>query len=349
MQRTIEQRYAIKFCVGLGKSGLETVEMIRQVYKDDTMSRTAIFNWHKQFKDGRQHVEDESRVGRPVTSKTDHNVQRVRNVLNSDRRLSVRMIADQVGIDKMTAHTIVTEELGMRRICAKLVPKVLTDDQKQRRVSVSEDLLQRVEEDPGFLDNVITGDESWFFEYDPETKRQSSEWHTTKSPRPKKARMSKSKVKVMLIVFFDVRGVVHSEFVPEGQTVNADFYLEVLKRLKQRVNRVRPTIAGNWKLHHDNAPSHTSSKVTAYLTQIGVPTIPQPPYSPDMAPADFFLFPKVKSALKGHHHGTISVVKQATTRCLKEVPESAYQGAFEAWKSRWRKCINAQGMYFEEY
>ena len=77
--------------------------------------------------------------------------------------------------------------------------------------------------------------------------------------------------------------------------------------------------------------------------------VPQPPYSPDLAPADFFLFPKVKSSLKGHHHGTLSAVKEACTRTLKDLPESAYQGAFVSWQRRWQKCIDAQGMYFEEF
>ena len=143
------------------------------------------------------------------------------------------------------------------------------------------------------MDNVITGDDSWFFENDPETKRRSSESHNSASPRPKKARMSKSRMKAMLIVFFDAKGVFHYEFVPEGQTVNGAFYLEVLRKLKRRVNWVRPAIAGNWKLHHANATSQTCSKVTDYLTQNGVVTIPQPPDSPDLAPTDFFLFPKV--------------------------------------------------------
>ncbi|XP_023714359.1 protein GVQW3-like, partial [Cryptotermes secundus] len=113
MQRTIEQRYAIKFCVGLGKSGTETLGMIRQVFKDESMSQTAVFKWHKLFKCGRECVEDEARGGRPSTSRTDDNVQRVRDVLNSDRRLSVRMIANRVVIDKMTVHTIITEDLAM--------------------------------------------------------------------------------------------------------------------------------------------------------------------------------------------------------------------------------------------
>ena len=81
------------------------------------------------------------------------------------------------------------------------------------------------------MDKVITGDESWVFDYDPETKWQSSEWHTKSSPRPTKAHMSRSKVKTMITVFFDSRGIVHKEFVPPGQTVNHVFYKDVLERL----------------------------------------------------------------------------------------------------------------------
>ena len=103
---------------------------------------------------------------------------------------------------------------------------------------------------------MITGDETWMFEYDPETKRQSKEWHTSASPRPKKAKMSKSKIKSTLICFFDSQGIVHTEFVPQGQTVNQFYYREILERLRKRVARVRPSIANNWMLHRDNAPCH---------------------------------------------------------------------------------------------
>ncbi|CAK9820155.1 hypothetical protein ANTQUA_LOCUS10497 [Anthophora quadrimaculata] len=89
----------------------------------------------------------------------------------------------------------------MRKVRAKLVPKLLIDEHKINRVMIASELLERVQNDPGFLDNVITGDETWAFEYDPETKRQSSEWHTLTSPRPKKAKMSKSKVKTCSLSF----------------------------------------------------------------------------------------------------------------------------------------------------
>jgi len=112
---------------------------------------------------------------------------------------------------------------------------------------------------------VITGDEIWIFEYDLETKRRSKEWHTSTSPRPKKARMSKSKIKSMLICFFDSQGIVHTEFVPEGQTVHQFYYRKILERLRKKVVRVRLSIANNWMLHHDNAPCHMAISVIEFF------------------------------------------------------------------------------------
>ena len=112
----------------------------------------------------------------------------------------------------------------------------------------------------------------------------------------------------MLIVFFDSKGVVHKEFVPPGQTVNTAFYVEVLKWLKKRVARVRPEITNTWVLHHDSAPSHASLLVREFLAKQTMATLPQPPYSPDLAPPDFFLFTPAQIQLKGHHFGTVENV-----------------------------------------
>ena len=144
-----------------------------------------------------------------------------------------------------------------------------------------------------FLEERDYSDETWIFEYDPETKRQSKEWHTSASPRPKKARRSKSKIKSMLICFFDNEGIVHAEFVPQEHTVNQFYYREILERLRKRVVRVRPNIADNCMLHHDIAPCHTAISVIEVLAKKGIPVVPQPPYSPDLSPCDFF-FPKTK-------------------------------------------------------
>ena len=99
--------------------------------------------------------------------------------------------------------------------------------------------------------------------YDPETKRRSSQWKSADSPRPKKVRHLWSKVKVMLIVFFAMEGIVHYEYIPQGQTVNQQYYLQVLKRLRLAVSRKRPQklTAGTWALHHNNAPAHTAHSI----------------------------------------------------------------------------------------
>jgi len=181
------------------------------------------------------------------------------------------------------------------------VLKNLSVEQKANRLEICQGLVGRLEIEPDFLYKVITGDESWVFDYDLETKRQSSEWHTKSSPRPKKARMSRSRVKTMIFVFFDTRGIVHKEFVPPGQTVNHAFYKDVLERLLKRVQRVRTDIADRWVLHHDNAPAHTALSIREFLAKENIPVLPHPPYSPDLAPCVFYLFPELKSELKGRH------------------------------------------------
>jgi len=108
-----------------------------------------------------------------------------------------------------------------------MVPRILTHDQK-RRPHISSDLLRNAE----MFDRIINGNETWCFQYDPETKRQSMQWKTQNSPQFKKARMSRSKVKTMLVYFFYHKGLVHYEFTAQGETVNQQCYLEVLTRLR---------------------------------------------------------------------------------------------------------------------
>jgi hypothetical protein len=103
------------------------------------------------------------------------------------------------------------------------------------------------------------------YKYDPETKQQSSEWVGETSPRPKKLKFHRSRIKTMLIIFFDSQGVVHKEVVPEGKTVNAEFYKGVVDRL---LNRVRPAAFcfRDFYLLHDNASAHKAASICQFLT-----------------------------------------------------------------------------------
>ena len=120
-----------------------------------------------------------------------------------------------MNIDRETVRKILTEDLDMRKVCAKMVPKKLTKEQKQRKVTICQDLSERQDD---IFGRVITGNETWVYQYDPETKRQSAQWKTANSPRPKKFCQSKSRVKTMLLTFFYIKGIVHYEFVQNGQS-----------------------------------------------------------------------------------------------------------------------------------
>ena len=134
---------------------------------------------------------------------------------------------------------IITEDLGIRKICAKMVPRSLNEGQKERHVQVCQDILELLKTNHNLLKRVVTGNESWIFEYDPLTKQQSLEWKSTLSPRPKKVRVFKSKTKVMLLAFFDVHGIVHAEFLPQSRTINQHIYKNILRRLMRSVREKR--------------------------------------------------------------------------------------------------------------
>ena len=162
-------------------------------------------------------------------------------------------------------------------------------------------MLEKIKDNPDIPRQIITGDETWVFQYNPGTKRQSMQWKTAESPRPKKASVSKLKIKVMLIVFFNQKGMVHHDFVPEGETVNHHFYQQVLIHLHNQVRHSRQELWSDksWLLHHDNTPAHKAISVRQLLVKKQITALDHPPYSPDLAPCDFWLFPSLKAVMKG--------------------------------------------------
>jgi len=156
--------------------------MLVQVYGDNAMKKTTVYKWVKCFSEGIESFTDEERSGRPATSITEEKIAQVRQTLRENFRLTVRSIAEPVNIDRETVRKILTEGLDMRKVCAKMVPKKLTEEQKQRRVTICQDLLESQDD---ILGRVTRGDETWVYQYDPETKRQTAQWKIANSPRPK--------------------------------------------------------------------------------------------------------------------------------------------------------------------
>uniref|UniRef100_A0A034VCE1 Mariner Mos1 transposase n=1 Tax=Bactrocera dorsalis TaxID=27457 RepID=A0A034VCE1_BACDO len=230
----------------------------------------------------------------------------------------------ELNISKTSIYCILTEHLGLREVCSRFVPHKLSDDQKLLRIQHSKDIIKEVKKDKNFLYNIVTGGETWCFQYYP---------------------MEKSNVKTMLICFYDSKGIVHKEFVPPGQNVNAVFYLKLLKRLVRRIRRVRPEYSEDesWRLLW----SHRSTLVTDYLTKNHILTINHSPYSPDMAPCDFFLFGKMHLPMKGKRYADVEAVQKDCTDILAAIPADELKHSFDMLLDRAKSCIEAEGDYFE--
>jgi len=162
-RQKFEQCCAIKFCVKLGESTTVTYAKLQRAYGEHYLSRVQVFRWHKSFLEGRELVEDEPRARRPSTSKMDNNVVRVRSLVRSDRRLTLRMISSELNLNRLIVHQILTQDLDMRKECAKMFLKNLATEQKASQREECLDFLDRLEREPEFFSRVITGDEFHHF------------------------------------------------------------------------------------------------------------------------------------------------------------------------------------------
>ena len=203
----------------------QTIEEMNSTKQYNAVSRKLIYKWHRRYSTGWE--ESGVKKGRPKEM-NNKNLQTVSDVIRGNRRLTVREIADIMGISKSSVQRILTLELKMSWICARWVPRHLTDDKMTRHVSDSRAFLRRHSCDWNFLNKIITMDKTWVHFYKPEVKQQSSVWKTAQSPPPVKYKTVKSLGKVMLMVFMDNQGVILSHSVRPGSTVNAAYYSRVI-------------------------------------------------------------------------------------------------------------------------
>ena len=220
---------------------------------------------------------------------------------------------------------------------------------KAQRTAICSQLLERFTHDgERFLPSIITGDESWVHHYDPESKMQSMQYRHKNSPAPKKFKVVASARKVLLTMLWDMEGIVHIEFLEQGTTINSERYVSTLRALKGRLRRVRQDKVKDVVIQHYNARPHTSRQTQCALQQLELPTIPHPPYSPVLAPSDFFLFSLLKEHLNGNHYETDAEVEaDVRSWCRSQTPEFFADG-MRKLVQRWRLCIERDGDYVKK-
>ncbi|GFR79847.1 histone-lysine N-methyltransferase SETMAR [Elysia marginata] len=239
----------------------ELYKQIAEIYGEGAISRYRLYQWCTWFVEGRKSLNDELKSGRPKTSTNEENTTRVDELIKCDRRMKISEIALKLEILRSTVHEIVHDTLGYWKVSARWVPKMLTEDHKLQRFELSQRLLLRCQQAHGdedsahigvglgadfraknsLFDNLITGDETWVHLNTPETKHHSITWKHPSSLVTKTFKAQRSAAKVMATVFWDAKGVVLYDILPQGQCINAAQYCcSTLDRLRDAIRRNRP-------------------------------------------------------------------------------------------------------------
>lgn len=198
--------------------------------------------------------------------------------------------------------------------------------------------------------DIVTGDETFVYQYDPDSKQQSTVWLFPGETPPVKFRRSKSAAKQMIAVFFTKSGHIASVPLEERKTVNSEWYITTcLPKVFEAWGIRRPgTGTRGLLLHHDNASAHTAAAILDFLEENHVQLVTHPPYSPDLAPCDFFLFPQVKRQLKGKQFQGVEDARGFFEGVISDIPDSTWSGAMVTWFERMIKWVRAEGGYFEK-
>ena len=238
---------------------------------------------------------DRPRSGRPSSVHSSANIDQVNALIKENRRITINDLAESLGVSARNAVKIM-DTLGYSKVCARWVPRQLTEAHKQSRLEACSELLEYCHGDKTFFQRIVIGDKTWVHHFEPESKRASMEWRHPTSPRSKKFKSQQSAEKVLVTVFWDSVGVILVDFMSKGATINSDVYIDTLKKLKARIQRVRPALEmSKVLLQHDNARPHTSLKTREVISSFGLATISYSPYLADLAPSDFHLFGPLKN------------------------------------------------------
>lgn len=331
------------------KTTVEAKVWLDKHYSDSAPGKSTIEKWFGKFKRGEMSIEDDPRSGRPKEAVTDENIKKIHKMILDNRKVKLMEIAETLKISKERVGHIVHQYLDMRKLCAKWVPRVLTIDQKQQRVVDSEQCLAIYNRNKAeFFRRYITMDETWLHHYTPESNRQSAEWTERDEPTPKRGKTQRSAGKVMASVFWDAHGIIFIDYLEKGRTINSDYYIALLERLNDEIKKKRPHLKKKKVLfHQDNAPCHKSIKTMAKFHELGYELLPHPPYSPDLAPSDFFLFADLKRMLAGKKFSSNGEVIAETEAYFEAKEKLYYKNGIEKLFDRCKRCIDLEGIYVE--
>ncbi|EFO84462.1 hypothetical protein CRE_18120 [Caenorhabditis remanei] len=321
-------------------SGLKSPDIqkkITDVHQAHAPTAPTIRLWIQRFEANDFNLDDQTRSGRPVELDLDE----LQKNVEADPYQSSREIASTMGVSQSTTIRGL-KSIGKVKKLGRFVPHDLKDFDKKRRVDMSMFLLSS-HRTKAWLDDLITGDENWVHYSNNVRKAQWVDEDEQAAAVPKPEIHVK---KVMLSIWWSVRGVEYWELLDEGKTITADVYSSQLQKLRQAVASSRGEKARVF-FQHDNARPHVSKVTNAKLMSFGWTVLPHPPYSPDLTPSDYWLFSHLQHQLEGQNFKTKDDIKKELTSYFAERPAEFWQEGIKKLPGRWQQVLDADGEYFD--
>ena len=322
------------------KDGKTIYEEMKKTLGDVCVSYSTINKYIRDFKYGfkSNRANNQHKVTEP-----DVNDLKILEVLDEYPFSSCRSIAKILGIPLSTVYYRLTHRLGFQNVHLKWVPHTLSDENKLMRVKNSIELLKILKSANHHSWNYfVTGDESWFeYEYNYHQK-----WIAPSEKVPQIPKVMKTSKKVMLTIFWNPHGFLVVDCLPKGETFNAHYYINnILGKLSQIGTGFPDTEERRLTVHADNARPHTAKVTTRYMACNGMKRAPHPPYSPDLAPSDFFLFGYIKKKLEGHSFSTKEELLEEVKTILANISIDQLKSVFNEWERRLKIVIHTDGEY----
>ena len=347
MDENIQSRCYTSLRLKLGYPIAAIHDDLVKVFGHKAPSRRTLYMWAEQVRKGTFSIEKDAYLGRSISSSTPENVAVVNHIVRRNPRATVRQIAEDTEIPKTTVHRILKDYLKLRLVNLKWVPRVLSEEQKHERVRLAQKLLTSIREDPSFLDRVVTGDETWIHYIESGGRRANQVWLGDDEPIPTRPRTIKTSKKVMYGIFFNNKGQHFQAPVPHGLSANSEWYIKSCLRPAEKTFKPEGGSITTISLLHDNARIHTSQQTMNYLSHSTMEPLEFPPHSPDLAPCDFWLFPKLKNQLADRRSFTRQSLGKVVKSELDSIPSLEYSSCFEQWVRRLELCVRNHGEYIE--
>jgi histone-lysine N-methyltransferase SETMAR len=336
-----EKRVLIKYESLTTNDPNEIMGRIRDRLGDACPGYSTITRWLREFRLGRQSTKDRPHPGQQSYVVTPENAAIIEKLVRADPWLTYQELEDRTGISCSSVYRICTQELGLQKKLCRFVPHFLSDEQKDIRVNICRQNLNMWKSGgQAIIDRIITGDEVYVHYYEPKLSHEAKIFVFEDEEPPDMPKRDKTIGKVLYAVFFNTKGLVKAVKLTGQKTATALWYTtkclpKVLEGASKR----------GVMLHHDNSRVHTAKLTEEFLAKNNVKTVPHPPYSPDLAMCDFWLFSGLKHHLRGLFFETEEELDWEVMEYFDSIPENDWKEAFNMWRARMERCIEAGGDY----